>query len=76
MKVAVYCRVSTDDQADARTIENQVDFARGYCRLHGLDIYDFYLDEGVSGAIPVENRPEGLRLLADARRGCFGAVYV
>ncbi|MFZ5632199.1 MAG: recombinase family protein [Bacillota bacterium] len=76
MKVAVYCRVSTDDQADSKTIENQVDFARGYCQLHGLNIYDFYLDEGVSGTIPVENRPAGKRLLADALYGCFGAVYV
>ncbi|MFZ5646199.1 MAG: recombinase family protein [Bacillota bacterium] len=76
MKVAVYCRVSTDDQADARTIENQVDFARRYCQLHGLSIYDFYLDEGVSGAVPVEGRPEGSRLIADALQGHFGAVYV
>ncbi len=76
MKVAVYCRVSTEEQADAGTIGNQVDFARGYCHLHGLEIYDFYLDEGVSGTEPLENRPEGFRLMADALRGCFGAVCV
>ncbi|MFZ5650612.1 MAG: recombinase family protein [Bacillota bacterium] len=76
MKVAVYCRVSTDDQADARTIENQVDFARRYCQLHGLPVYHFYLDEGVSGAVPVERRPAGSSLIADAMKGLFGAVYV
>ncbi len=76
MKVAVYCRVSTEDQADSRTIDNQVDFARRYCGLHGLEIYDFYLDEGVSGTVPVENRPAGSRLLADALQGRFGAVCV
>jgi site-specific DNA recombinase len=76
LRVAVYGRVSTEDQADARTIENQVDFAQKYCRLHSLDIYDFYLDEGVSGALPVENRPAGSRLLRDAESGLFSAVYV
>lgn len=76
MKVAVYCRVSTEDQADARTIENQVDFARRFCALHGLEIYGFYLDEGVGGAVPVEKRPAGSRLVADALEGRFGAVCV
>ncbi|MFZ5642766.1 MAG: recombinase family protein [Bacillota bacterium] len=76
MKVAVYCRVSTDDQVDARTIENQVDFAVRYCGLHELDIFDFYLDDGISGAVPVEERPGGARLLHDAAAGAFGVVYV
>ena len=76
MKVAVYCRVSTEDQADARTIENQVDFAHRFCQLHGLDIHDFYLDDGVSGSVQVEQRPSGSRLLLDAEKGLFGAVYV
>ena len=76
MGVAVYCRVSTDDQADAKTIENQLDFARKYCDLHSLKVYEFYLDEGVSGSVPVDSRPAGSRMIADALRGCFGAVYV
>lgn len=76
MKVAVYCRVSTEDQADAKTIENQVDFAQRYCGLHGLEISGFYLDDGVSGALPVESRPEGARLLSDAMEGCFAVVCV
>ncbi|MCL5058919.1 MAG: recombinase family protein [Actinobacteria bacterium] len=74
--MAVYCRVSTEDQADARTIENQVDFAHRFCQLHGLDIHDFYLDDGVSGSIPVEQRPSGSRLLRDAEKGFFRVVYV
>ncbi|MCL6610421.1 MAG: recombinase family protein [Peptococcaceae bacterium] len=76
MKVAVYCRVSTEDQAFSRTIENQVEFAARYCELNGLEIYDFYLDEGVSGTVPVEKRPAGSRMMADALGGRFGAVCV
>ncbi|MCL6650663.1 MAG: recombinase family protein [Chloroflexi bacterium] len=42
LRVAVYCRVPSDEQAQAGTIENQLDFARRYCDLHGLLIHDFY----------------------------------
>ncbi len=76
MLVAVYCRVSTEDQADAKTIENQLDFAAQYCSLHGYKIYKYYLDEGVSGTIPMDKRPSGSQLLEDARQGLFSAVCV
>ncbi len=74
-RMAVYCRVSGDEQAQAGTIENQLDFARRYCDRHGRLIHDFYTDEGVSGALAVDERPNG-RLLADARAGRFSAVLV
>jgi site-specific DNA recombinase len=76
MKAAIYCRVSTEDQADAKTIQNQVNFAQDYCRLHEIDIYDFYLDDGVTGSIALEMRPQGRRLLGDAQQGKFDAVLV
>lgn len=76
MLVAVYCRVSTEDQAEAKTIENQVEFAQKYCAMHNLKIYKFYLDDGVSGSIPVSERPAGRRLLEDGRAGYFKTVYV
>ncbi len=76
MKVAVYCRVSTEDQAESKTIENQVQFAQKYCELQELEIYNFYLDDGVSGSIPVSKRPAGGRLLNDAEKQLFEAVYV
>ncbi len=76
MKVAVYCRVSTEDQAESKTIENQVQYAQKYCELQGLEIYKFYLDEGISGSIPVNKRPAGRKLLEDAEKKLFDAVYV
>jgi site-specific DNA recombinase len=75
-RVAIYCRVSSDEQAQAGTIQNQIEFARRYCDLHGLPIYHIYADEGVSGRVPMTERPAGSRLLADAREGKFGAVLV
>ncbi len=76
LKVAVYARVSTDEQREKQTIETQVEKAKDFCRLHDLEVYDFYLDEGISGVIPIEERPEGRRLLEDASQKKFSAVVV
>lgn len=75
-RVAVYARVSTDEQAEAATIENQTEFANRYCDLHSLTVAGFYLDDGVSGTIPLPERPEGARLLADAKAGKFDLALV
>lgn len=64
---AVYVRVSSEDQADRGTIQNQVEFATKYCDLHQLLIGEWYRDDGISGTIPLEKRPDGSRLVQDAR---------
>jgi site-specific DNA recombinase len=73
---AVYARVSSEDQAERGTIENQLEFARKYCDLHQLEIVDWYLDEGVTGTLPLEERPEGARLLSDAHSKRFELLLV
>ncbi|MFZ5651170.1 MAG: recombinase family protein [Bacillota bacterium] len=77
--MAFYGRVSTEEQADRGNIAGQVEFARRYFELHGssenIDGYEMYLDEGVSGTLSMEERPEGARLMADARSGKISAVY-
>ena len=45
-RVAVYSRVSSDEQAQAGTIQNQVEFTRRYCGLYQLSVADFYCDHG------------------------------
>ncbi len=76
MKVAVYCRVSSEDQRERETIATQRDFAERYCALHDIRIHDFYLDDGVSGTLSMEQRSEGARLLTDAKAGRFTTVLV
>jgi site-specific DNA recombinase len=39
-------------------------------------VAEIYKDDGISGTIPLHERPEGRRLLEDAREGEFGAVLV
>lgn len=76
LKAAVYARVSSEDQQERGTIEAQVDFARRYCELHDIAPLDWYLDDGVSGAVALDDRPAGHRLLQDARAKRFEQVLV
>lgn len=69
MPIALYARVSTDEQARNETIQNQLDFARKYAELHNLGDIEFFTDEGISGVIPLEERPGGKRLLDAVRQG-------
>ena len=72
--VAIYARVSTEDQAERGTIKNQLDFLRRFVDLHELTVAGEYVDDGISGAAPLGDRPEGQRLLIDAEAGRFGVV--
>jgi site-specific DNA recombinase len=73
-RVALYLRVSSEEQRDRETIEIQREFLEQYCQLYGLEVVDTYEDDGVSGTIPLHERPEGRRLLQDAKEGKFKAV--
>ncbi len=73
---AFYGRNSTDEQVEAGTIENQIDFKRRWADLHQVKLFKDYLDEGVSGTIPIHERPFGSQMMADARAHKFKVVLV
>src|SRR5918997_832374 len=75
-RVALCLRVSSEEQRDRETIEIQREFLQEYCRLYGLDVVQIYADDGVSGTIPLHERPEGRRLLEDAKEGKFSTLLV
>jgi site-specific DNA recombinase len=75
-RIALCLRVSSEEQRDRETIEIQRDFLTQYCELYGLEVADVYADDGVSGTIPLHERPEGRRLLEDAREGKFQTLLV
>jgi len=75
-RVALYMRVSSEEQRDRETIEIQREFLEQYCRLYGLEIAEIYADDGVSGTVPLYERPDGRRLLEDVREDRFTAVLV
>lgn len=73
--VAIYARVSTQEQAEEGTsLEFQHEQLMGYCRAQGWEVFREYVDRGFTGKNG--NRPELKRLLADARLGRFGKVVV
>jgi site-specific DNA recombinase len=81
-RVAVYCRVSSEEQRDKQTIDTQVDLAQKWVDFEKLagrptDISDWYLDDGVSGfSVLFAQRPAGQRLLTDAGDGKFDLLIV
>ena len=68
MKVALYTRVSTQDQS---TDLQRSDLKR-YCEQRGLEIYKEYCDQGFSGT--KDQRPALNELMEDARKRKFDAV--
>src|SRR5215211_296543 len=75
-RVALCLRVSSEEQRERETIEIQREFLQEYCRLYGLEVAQVYADDGVSGTIPLHERPEGRRLLEDAKEGKFSTLLV
>src|SRR3972149_2030736 len=70
--VAVYMRVSSDDQRDRETIKTQRDAIEHFLAASPqYEICRWYVDDGVSGTIPMAERPEGRLMVADARAGRF-----
>ena len=76
MAVGIYLRVSTEEQRDRESIATQRDVAERYFSQHGPVTSISYADDGVSGTIPLERRPEGSRLLRDAHLKKFDQVFV
>jgi putative DNA-invertase from lambdoid prophage Rac len=70
MAVYGYCRVSTVKQAnEGESLDVQRRQIEGYALMHGLTIAEVMVEEGVSGSVPVEERPVGSALFAKLERG-------
>jgi site-specific DNA recombinase len=76
MKVATYARVSSEDQQERKTIENQIEFAAKYCDLHQLNVMESYKDDGITGTIPLEMREAGRRVLEDAKARKYDLLLI
>jgi site-specific DNA recombinase len=75
-RVALYLRVSSEEQRERQSIETQREFLEQYHQLYGLEVVDTYEDDGMSGTIPLRERPEGRRLLEDAQQSKFDTLLV
>lgn len=76
-KVAVYCRVSTDEQAASGLgLEAQEERCRALAASRGWEVGAVYTDAGVSGTVDPKARPAASRLLAAVEAGEVSAVLV
>src|ERR1700722_13147138 len=74
--VALYLRVSTEEQRERQSIDTQREFGSRYTDLHELRVHQVYSHDGISGTVPLEKRPEGQRILQAARRGEFDQLLI
>lgn len=74
LKGACYVRVSTDNQLENYSIEEQTDRLRAFCRAKDITIVKFYTDGGYSGGNI--NRPALQQMLADIDAGLIDIVVV
>lgn len=70
MAVYGYARVSTARQADeGESLEVQERTVAGYALMHGMAVDRMFVERGVSGSVPLGERPQGAALLQTLRPG-------
>jgi Resolvase, N terminal domain len=70
MPVYGYCRVSADRQAnEGESLGVQERQLQGYVTMQGMKLDRVFVERGVSGSIPLADRPEGAALLATLQSG-------
>ena len=75
MRIAAYCRVSTDKEDQLNSLEAQKNFFSEYTERTGDVLVRLYADEGLSGT-RIKNRKEFLQMMSDAEQGFFDMVVV
>src|ERR1041384_6843747 len=74
IKVAIYARVSTEEQKEGQTIDSQIAELNRFAAEKSWTVVDVYKDEGWSGSLLA--RPGLDRLRDDATRGRFSALLI
>lgn len=74
MRVALYARVSTEEQREGQTIDSQIAELERFAADRILEITRIYKDEGWSGGVMA--RPELDHLRDDAQKDLFQAVLI
>lgn len=73
-RVAVYCRVSTDNLDQANSLESQQRYFNEYIKRNPLwELYEVYVDEGISGT-STKKRASFNRMIDDAKNKKFDLI--
>jgi site-specific DNA recombinase len=71
---AIYCRESNPNKKGA--LENQESSNERYAQANGFIIYDIYKEFTSAANNYYYERPEFMRLLEDAKKGCFKKIII
>ena len=76
LRVAAYCRVSTDSEDQLNSFLAQVRYYTDFInRSANMILVDVYADEGITGTC-VNKRDEFLRMVKDCKLGRIDRIYV
>lgn len=75
MKIAAYCRVSTEKEAQIDSLEKQIEFFNEFTKKNGYNLYKLYADEGISGK-QIKHRKQFQAMMQDAKAKKFEKVVV
>ena len=75
MKIAAYCRVSTEKEAQIDSLEKQIEFFNEFTKKNGYELYKLYADEGISGK-QIKHRKQFQQMMIDAKAKKFEKVVV
>lgn len=75
MKIAAYCRVSTEKEAQIDSLEKQIEFFNEFTKKNDYELYKLYADEGISGK-QIKHRKQFQQMMIDAKAKKFDKVVV
>ncbi len=76
LRVAAYCRVSTDKYDQVNSFIAQVKYYNDFIKQNNsMILVDIYADEGITGTC-ISKRDEFKRMIKDAKAGKIDRVYV
>jgi len=73
---ASYLRVSSEEQRERQSIKTQLEVLNNYARTNNIRLRHVFADDGISGSVPVSNRPDGARLITEAEARTFDTLLV
>ena len=77
IRVALYIRVSTDEQAlHGLSLESQKEALTAYANSHNMQIVDIYADEGITARKALNKRLQFQRLMSDVKQGKIDLILV
>jgi site-specific DNA recombinase len=75
LRVIIYARVSTDEQATNYSLDSQIEACRKYAERLGFIVVTEFRED-FTGTVPLEQRPEGKKAYAMLRSGEADALII